>query len=118
MLCEEGCPTADGRDGVLPIAAVAWTMGWDPMSNLSCGDRVRFSLSDKSGVLRFEAFDIVGSTDCARMAEEIRKQIMGVPLAEIDLDQLRGLSCSGGGECIRAVLNVIEETMETFARKR
>lgn len=81
-----------------------------------CSDRIRFSLSDKSGVLRFEDFDIVGQPDCRQMAERLRGILLGRPLADIDVAEIRRVSCPGNAECMRAVAEIIEDTKATFAR--
>jgi hypothetical protein len=85
---------------------------------MDCADRVRFSLSDKSGILRFEEFEIVGSPVCAHVAEELKQLLLGQPLDEIDMDRVKSITCPGGGECVRTVIDVVEDTLETFARKR
>ena len=79
------------------------------MSADDCRDKVRYSLSDKSGTLRFEAFDIVDAPDCQDTADEMRRVLLGRPLAEIDVASLLGICCPANGQCMRAVADVIAE---------
>ena len=80
-----------------------------------CRDKVRYSLSDKSGVLRFEDFRIDGLTDCAAAESELRALLVGRPVAEIDVDEIHRISCPRGGACMRAIVKAISECKEMFA---
>jgi hypothetical protein len=88
------------------------------MTTRDCADRIRFSLSDKSGALRFEHFDIAEAPECAQTATVLRELLLGQPLAEIDVEGIRNMSCLGNGQCFQAVANAIEECQATFIRKR
>lgn len=74
-----------------------------------CRDKVRFALSDSTGTLRFTDFDIVDAPECREVAQKLRGQLLGRPLADLDLDYIRGLSCGGNGQCIRDIVSVIED---------
>ena len=82
-----------------------------------CINKVRFSLNDDTGVLRFEAFDIVDLPDSCERVEELQEYLVGRPLADVDMDYLRGLRCSGDGECMRAAVRMVQEYQRLFARK-
>ena len=84
------------------------------MSQTECYDKIRFSLSDKSGVLRFETFAIVGAPECGDMEQELRAYLVGRPLSEVDPGYLRSLSCKGDGACMRAVIQTVGEYKELF----
>jgi len=83
-----------------------------------CYDRVRYSLSDEGGVLRFKAFDIVDTPDCRHIVDMLREHLVGRPLSEVDLDYLRELTCEGNGACMRTAIRVVEESQHLFARQR
>ena len=80
-----------------------------------CVDKVRFSLSDKTGVLRIDDFDIVDAPQCTTFAEKLKRYLIGRPVAEIDVDYIRSLGCSGDGQCMRTIVDVIAEYHELFA---
>ena len=81
-----------------------------------CRNKIRYSLSDASGVLRFKAFDIVDAPECGDMREMLCKYLVGRPLVDVDVDYIRGLRCKGDGECMRTVIRVIEESQHMFTR--
>lgn len=83
-----------------------------------CEDKVRYSLSDKSGAIRFEKFDIVGAPKCAPVAAALRERLLGRSLEEIDVAELEKMSCSGHGECVRAAVNIIAECKSLFGHAR
>ena len=87
------------------------------MSN-DCEDKVRYSLSDKSGAIRFEKFDIVGAPKCAPVAAALRDLLLGRSLEEIDVEELEKMSCPGRGECIQAAVNIITECQSLFVHNR
>ena len=72
------------------------------------------SLSDRTGVLRVKAFDIVEAPECRELAESLRQHLLGMPLAEIDTKAIREVPCSGGGLCGRTVADIIEEYQILF----
>ena len=83
---------------------------------LECKDNVRFSLSDEKGYLSFKTFDIVSMPDCAELAEELRKYLLGRPLNEIDVDFIRSKECPRNvGMCIKQIAEVIQEHIEFFS---
>jgi len=78
-------------------------------------DRLRYSLSDESGVLRFEEFEIANALECAEIQKALQEYLMGRALAEVDLDHLRSLACRRDGECMEAVIRAVQEHQEMFA---
>jgi len=88
------------------------------MSEGQCDNKIRYSLSDRSGVLRFEAFDIVdgGEPSCKKVADEICAKIIGRPLADVDVSEIEKIPCSGGAECVKSLANVIRECQGMFIR--
>jgi hypothetical protein len=80
-----------------------------------CRNRVRFALSDSTGVLRFTDFDIVDAPECREVAKTLKAYLVGRPLAELDLDHIRGLSCGGNGQCVRDVADEIEDYRRILA---
>ena len=79
------------------------------MAPENCADRVRFTLSDEDGELRFVSFDIVGAPECKNLTAALRDYLIGRKLADVDLHHLRGFRCSGNGECVRAVIDTVAE---------
>ena len=85
------------------------------MSSEECKDSLRYSLSDESGVLRFDGFEIVSSAECRETQKALQEYLVGRALSEVDLDYLRGLACSRGGGCMDAVIEAVQEHQEMFA---
>jgi hypothetical protein len=82
-----------------------------------CNDRLRFRLSDDSGVLRFEEFVIIDALDCKDMQHTLREYLVGRSLVDVDLDYLRQLKCPADGECLRAMIDEVEKYQRLFAGK-
>ena len=79
-----------------------------------CEDKIKFSLSDRGGELRFTEFNIAGDSSCAVMEDRMREYVMARPLAEIDVEFIRSLDCSGGNRCGLAIAKVIEDHQSLF----
>ena len=79
-----------------------------------CRDKVRFSLSDSTGTLRFTDFDIVDAPECGQVAGTLKEYLLGRPLAELDLDHIRQMTCPGNGQCIRDIVSVIGDSLSTL----
>ena len=86
------------------------------MSASECNDRLRFRLSDDSGVLRYEEFTILDTLDCKDMQHTLRDYLVGRSLADVDLDFLRALKCPADGECLHALIGMIQTHKQLFAR--
>ena len=87
------------------------------MSASECSDRLRFRLSDDSGVLRFEEFTIVDALDCGDMQQTLREYLVGRSLADVDVDFLRGLKCPADGQCLHALIRAVEKYQQLFTQK-
>lgn len=79
-----------------------------------CADKVRFTLSDKTGDLRFTAFDIVNAPECTELAEELRAKLLGRCFAEINMAGIQRMSCRGDGQCMQTVVSTIMEYQDLF----
>ena len=80
-----------------------------------CTDKVRFSLSDASGVLRFKSFGIIDAPECRQIAEALRDYLVDRPLSEVDVDHVRHLSCPGDGLCMNRIAELVVEYREMWA---
>ena len=83
-----------------------------------CRNKVRFALSDSTGTLRFTDFGIVDAPECREVAGTLKEYLLGRPLAELDLDHIRRLTCPGNGQCIRDIANAIEDYRAILAPDR
>jgi len=88
------------------------------MSPDECTDKIRFTLSDETGVLRVADFDIKDAPQCWRLALMLKQYLIGRPVAEIDLDYIRSLRCRGDAVCMRAIVDAIEEYHGMFASEK
>jgi hypothetical protein len=79
------------------------------MSQEDCYNRIRYSLSDASGVMRFTSFEIIDAPQCKNTNKLLREHLMSRPVADVDLDYLRGMTCELNGECIRTVIRIVED---------
>ena len=82
----------------------------------ACHDRLRFRLNDDDGVLRFMEFEILNASRCRGMEETLREYLVGRALADVNLDYLRKLSCTGDGECMQAVIREVQKHQHLFDR--
>ena len=88
------------------------------MPSNDCYDKIRFCLSDDSGVLRFETFEITDAPECRGVEQTLRAYLVGRPLSKVDLDYLRTLTCDGDGVCMQAVIGAVEEHQQLFLGTR
>ena len=86
------------------------------MCKAECKDRLRVRMSDASGDLRFEAFEIVNSPACREIEATLRDYLVGRSLEDVDLGYLRGLTCPEDGEPALAVLQEVEKCKRLFGR--
>ena len=80
-----------------------------------CTDKMRFTLSDDTGVLRVVDFHIKDAPQCSDLAEALKQHLIGRPVAEIDVDYIRSLRCPGDAKCLRAIVDAIVEYHNMFA---
>lgn len=88
------------------------------MTKDQCRDRVRCGLSDTTGVLRFENFDIADAPDCADTAATLREYLVGRALAETDPERIRELGRITNPLCAQVVAHLVRESQETFVHRR
>ena len=84
------------------------------MTKQECRNKIRCAMSDKTGVLRFESFDIVDAPDCAETGDRIRQYLVGRALAEVDVGRIREIGGHGHPLCARVVAQLVTESQETF----
>ena len=82
----------------------------------NCRDKLRFRLNDGSGSLRFMEFEIRNAPTCQDVEKTLREYLVGRALAEVDLDYLRKLTCTGNGECMQAVIREVQKCQHLFVR--
>lgn len=81
----------------------------------SCRDNIRFRLSDADGTLKFERFAIHHAPRCRTCERRLREYLAGRPLAEVDLEAIRGIACEADGTCARELVDLIAEQQRLFA---
>jgi len=77
-------------------------------------DKIRYSLADRSGELRFEDFDIADAPQFASTAEAVRAHLVGRPLREVTPASVAPALDGAPPECRRAVLRAVREAREMF----
>jgi hypothetical protein len=77
-------------------------------------DRIRYALSDTSGILRFKDFEIVDAPECLGAAKAVRQLVNGTALEEIDVDALLHRPCPANGQCMRAIAGLIRQSQDLF----
>ena len=82
-----------------------------------CHDKLRFRLNDDSGVLRFVEFEIRSAPTCRDVEKTLREYLVGRALADVDLEYLRNLACTGNGECMQAVIREVQKYQYLFVRE-
>lgn len=87
------------------------------MDPQDCKDKVRFSISDSTGVLRLESFELVDMPMCQETAELIRTLILNKPLSEVDIDRLREIPCAHNRECVQVIAALLNEYKTAFAHE-
>ena len=82
-----------------------------------CSDRLRFRMSDDSGVLRIEEFAIQNAAECQGMEHTLREYLVGRPLGDVDLEYLQRLRCPADGKRLRAMIEEVQKYQRLFAGK-
>jgi len=84
------------------------------MTEDECRSKVRCAMSDRSGVLRFESFDIVDAPERAGTAQTIHRYLVGRALAEADTERIREMGRDGDVLCARVVAQLVAESQAVF----
>jgi len=84
------------------------------MTENECRNKVRCALSDRTGQLGFENFDIVNAPECTDTASRIRQYLVGRPLADVDPGRIREIGRDGNPLCARVVAHLVEQSQWTF----
>ena len=50
------------------------------------------------------------------MEDTLREYLVGRALADVDLEYLRNLACTGNGECVQAVIREVQKYQHLFIR--
>ena len=79
-----------------------------------CYDSIRFSLSDLSGRMRFESFDVVDMPEYKGAAASLTEYLLRRPLAEVDVERIRSMECDGRCTCLGEVAPVVGEQQRLF----
>jgi len=79
-----------------------------------CYNSIRFSLSDQSGRMRFESFDITDIPECGRAAAGIRNYLLHRPLQEVDVVRIRSMESDGRCRCVEQVVQAVREQQRLF----
>ncbi len=85
------------------------------MTEEQCRDRIRCALSDRSGVLRFESFDIVDAPECEDIRYSVREYVIGRTLAEVDVHHVRKVVAAAHPLCARVLARLMAESQGIFA---
>ncbi len=80
-----------------------------------CYDRIRYTMSDDGGELRFTSFQITGGSRCQGVEQELKEYLLSRPLRDLDADRIMQVSCPGGRQCIETVARVVAEQQGFFA---
>jgi len=80
-----------------------------------CWHRLRAALSDRTGMLRFENFDIVNAPDSAETAATLRHYLVGRPLAETDPAHIRKLGRATEPVCAQRVARLVQKSQRRFS---
>lgn len=84
------------------------------MTEAECREKVRCSLSDKTGVLRFDNFEIVDAAECEETADKIADYLIGRALSEVKADRIREIGRDGHALCANVVAQLVIESQEVF----
>ena len=79
-----------------------------------CYDLIRFTLSDLSGHMQFESFDIADMPECRRVAARIQDYLLHCPLAEVDLGRIQSMAGDGGCPCVTQAVRIVREQQRLF----
>lgn len=80
-----------------------------------CYDRIRYTLSNDGGELRFTSFQIVGGPECQGVAQELTEYLLSRPLRCLEPHRIAAVSCPEGRQCIDMVARVVAEQQKLFA---
>jgi hypothetical protein len=81
-----------------------------------CRSRLRYRLSDESGVLRFAEFTIRSAP--AGEQDQLREYLIGRALTDVDLEHLEGLARADSRACTEAVIREVRKQRRRFVHNR
>ena len=79
-----------------------------------CYDNIRFALSDRTGRIAFESFDIVDMPECHDLAARLRQYLVHRPLAQVDVKRIRSMRGAVTAMCISDVARALDELKYLF----
>ena len=84
---------------------------------MDCRDKIRLSVSDETGVMRIKRFNIIDAPECREFADRLQSLLLGKPLDDINVNEIREMPCTGDGLCGRAVADIVEEYQRLLSRE-
>lgn len=85
------------------------------MDSQQCQHRVRFSMSDESGTLRFTEFEVKDQEDCSTV-RELTSYLLERPAFDIDWEHVARMSAQSPCTCAEDVLSVLGHCREILSR--
>jgi hypothetical protein len=80
-----------------------------------CYDRIRYTLSDENGELRFTSFQIAGGAECRETERELKEYLLSRPLRSLETRRIMRASCPGNRQCIDTVARLVADQQNLFA---
>ena len=80
--------------------------------------RIRFSLSDESGKLRFKRFDVDGIEECRGPAADVGAYLLGHPLVDLNVPEIQHTFQPGNSRspCSRQLVVAVADTVLDLQR--
>ena len=78
----------------------------NPAKLKECHDRIRFTLTDQEGPLRFKEFEIDDDSICMCIKSAIQSYLLNSPLGDIDIDAIYHALSERHSECAGAIADI------------
>ena len=78
----------------------------NPTKLQECHDRIRFTITDQEGPLRFTKFEIDDDSICKCIEDTLRSYLLNCPLADIDINAINHALSGGHSECAQAIEDI------------
>jgi len=79
-----------------------------------CYGNIRFVLSDRSGQMCFESFDIADTPECRDVIARLSEYLVHRPLGQVDVRRIQSMRRAATDTCIPDVVRTVGELKRLF----
>jgi hypothetical protein len=80
-----------------------------------CYERIRYTMNDDTGELRFTSFRILGGAECREVERTLKEYLLSRPLRDLEASRIKRMECPRGRQCIETMAQTVAELQSLVA---